>query len=519
MPVNSHLTWVEIKNFAPGVWTNNDWLMPANAWQVMEDAYPQEGGGIRAFHKATALSVSGITDITKERVIGLHARGDIPDRSTGSSSTQDRYLCTYFFDSGASAGSKAGPRFYRMDGSNGESTWTEVKQSGAVRWAHPSNDSNAPQKTSFVFMHQLAGSPDDDWVIAVVRYSGTDKGIWRFNYNDATGTQIGVEITMAGSFAASGPITVHQSRLMVGGGGGEEKGYLYYSNPGAADASAASGYLDVDPSQDLPLLQAIVPSPPSDLFVLREGAAPVLIQGEITDQTSQVMGEGISVTNGVQDLAKTPEGYLFISPGSYIYSTDGVTYTALSQQLAAFNQVDDAISPGDINVIGEFLFAPSGYVYHLPTKSWFTQTQMAGYFHNVERSGHEIWGPVGTGVDFTLAKLVPFPVATASRVSSYHLKSAPMETADGRRIGIREVQMYVKNYEANSTITVTINGDANTVTMASTGKQQVSFLFQERGEVLDVDIVSAAADSSHEAPSIERVRIGFEPGTNLAPSE
>src|SRR5690606_27209185 len=104
---------------------------------------PQEGGGLRAFMKGSALSVSGIADITKERVIGLHARGGIPVRSGNPTDLTDRYLLTYSFDPGASAGSKARPKLYRMDGSNNETTWTQIfATSGTTQFAAATDDNN-----------------------------------------------------------------------------------------------------------------------------------------------------------------------------------------------------------------------------------------------------------------------------------------------------------------------------------------------------------------------------------------
>lgn len=520
MPVNQHLTWVEVKDFSPGLWTNTDWLMPPNGWQVMEDAYPQVGGGIRAFHKATSVTTSGIVSPTKERLIGLYSRGSVPARSGAPTDLTDRYLCTYFFDSGASAGSKARPRFYRMDGTNSETTWTQIfKTSGSTEWGFATSDNNAPQWTSFVFFQQLSGSPNDQYVIAVVRYvNSTDAGIYRFNYNDLSSAQKGIQIKMLnGTLVTIGMVTVHQSRLMVSGG--TTGGTLYFSNAGDAASSASTSFVQLDPSVALPQIVGLNPSPPSDLFVFRQGAAPIIVQGDITNQTSQVMGEGINGIVG-QDVIRMPDqGYALIGANGYVYFTDGVTYTNISQQLKAFGQVADAVAIGSLSFLNEFLFAPGGLVYHLPTKSWFSQTQMAGSFHNVERFSGYIWGPVGTGTSFTLAQLTPKSSASASRVSTYHIKTAPLASVDGRRIGMREVQMYVKSYDANAQITVTVNGVANTVTCPSTGRQMLSFLFQQRDEVLDVDIVSTAGNAANEAPSIERLRLGFEPGTNLAPSE
>lgn len=515
MPVNSHLQWIEVKDFAPGLWTADDWLTPANGWQIMEDCYPTEGGGLRAFFQGTAIPTTGIGAITKERVIGLFARGSIPARSGAPTDLTDYYLCTYLFDAAAGAGSKARPKFYRMDGTNSEVAWTEINRtSGATLWGFATNDSNAPRYTQFLFFQQLAGSPNDQWVIAVVRYVGADVGTFRFNYQDLSSAQKGIKITqLNGTVTATGPAAVHQARLLVAGG--TTGGIIYYSNPGDAATSVASGFVQLDPSVALPQIVGLSPSPPSDLFVLRQGAAPLLMQGSIVNQTTQVMGEGINAQRE-QDVIRTPEGYALIGADGIVYFTNGVTYTPISQQVSISASAPDALGQGSLNYINEFLFAPGGMVYFLPTKSWFTQTQMAGSFHNVERFGGFIWGPVGTGTSFTLAKVSPQPHG-GTRVSTWRAKTAPMRAVDGRIIGIREVQVVVKSYDASATFAVTVNGVTNTQTCSVTGRQTMSFLFNQKAEVLDITFVSTAGGSA-EAPSIEAYRTGYMPGTNLAPA-
>lgn len=517
MPVNQHLTWVEIKDFTPGLYTNSDWLMPANASQQLVDAFPQVGGGLRAFFKGSPYTVSGIGTPSLERVIGLHARGSVNFRvpiGTGA----DRYLSTYYFNAAGSAGSKGKVKMYRLDESNGDTVWTELTKVGGGTLAFSSVDSNSPDKTSFRFFRQLAGSPNDQWIIAVIRYTGGDGGIYRLNYEDSPNHLVLIKM-LNGTLQNAGSMAIHQARLLVAGSTDITQGNIYFSVPGDAATSETTGFLEVDPSQDLPGIMALTPSPPSDLFVLREGAAPVLVQGDLENETSQVMGAGIS-GNVLQDMAKMPEGYAFISPDGYIYITDGVTFTPISQQLGGIHGSSaDTRGVGDLNFIEEFLFAPRGLVYHMPTKAWFTQTQMAGEFHNVDLSTRKIWGPVGLGVNFTLAELNPVPLSTASRVSEWTWQSAPLASADGRRIGMREVQLYVRSYDANATVAVTVNGVTNTQMCTSTGKQLLSFLFQTRNSVLDVTVVSTAGNAANEAPSLERARLGFEPGTNLDNSE
>jgi hypothetical protein len=521
MPVNDHLTWSEVKDFSPGLWEADDWLMPATAAQTMTDCYPQEGGGLRAFYAPTSLSVSGLVDPTNERVIGLHARGGIAARSGAPADATDRYLMTYRFNAAAGAGTKALPLLYRMDGTNNETTWTEIFiNSGILTLQFATNDNNAPRQGSFRFFRQIAGSPNDSYVIAAVRYvgaqgAGRGAGIYRLNYNDLSSVQKAIEITPSftvhgNTIKPYGALAIYQQRLLVA-----DDDVLFFSNVGDSATFAAASFQEVDPSQDLPSIRVLIPAPPSDLLVLRDGAAQALLQGIITQPTTQLMSEGIFFAPGEQDATHSPDGIYVISSNGHVYVTDGVTFSSVSQQLNHFSQQSDFVGLGSLNYIGDFVFAPNGKVYHFPTKSWFKQTAIAGALHNVERFQRQIWGPVGTGQSFSLNKLIPF--GSTPRVSTYTWKSAPLRTADGRQLEVREVQAYVRSYDTNATVAVTVNGKTVTRTCPTVGKQQLSFLFMQRGEVLDIQVVPTAG-AGGEAPSIETLRFGFGAKAHLLPS-
>ncbi|MBE7561223.1 hypothetical protein HS125_20635 [bacterium] len=78
MPTNRQLEWVEIQDFAPGLFTVADWLIPSHGSQLMEDCFPQVGGGLRAFVKPETVTTSGLSDIANEAVVGcfVHYPGD-----------------------------------------------------------------------------------------------------------------------------------------------------------------------------------------------------------------------------------------------------------------------------------------------------------------------------------------------------------------------------------------------------------------------------------------------------------
>lgn len=515
MPSDKHLQVVEISNFAAGLWTNPAaYLMPGTAAQIMQDCYPQPGGGLRAFYKATALSTSGIVKPSVERVIGLHAKGGTAARSGAPTDTTDRYLCTYQFDASLGAGSKARPRLYRMDGSNSETTWTQINATaGAGLFNLAASDNNAPQKTSFVFFRNSAGSPNDRWVMMALRYVGAQPGgpgLWRLNYNDLSSAQKAIEIisSVVGATSPWGALTTHQARVLISSASGTTPERLTWSNVGDAGTFAAANFLDVEPNQDLPGIIGLHPQPPGDLVIMKEGAPWVIMQGDITNPSDRAQLEGIHPGgSGPQDFGRTPDGIVFIATDGYIYLTDGLTAQNISEQLGGFPPVGDAVATGDTNFINEFLFAPGGLVRHWPTKAWFTQTQLAGSFHNVERYTRQIWGPTGTGVSFSLATLKPFP--QTSRVSTFTWKSAPLREPTGRQLTIREVEVVYKSYDANATFAITVGTQTVTQTLASTTRGSIRFYFLQQGPMLDVQIVSTAGNGANEAPSIEAVKIKY----------
>lgn len=103
----------------------------------------------------------------------------------------------------------------------------------------------------------------------------------------------------------------------------------------------------------------------------------------------------------------------------------------------------------------------------------------------------------------------------SKRVGQFTWQSAPLRGPNGRTVEIREVQVYARSYDTGATLAVTVNGVTKTQTVGDNGvpgRDQLSFLFREHAEVLDVTIVSTAGTpSTNEAPTIQAVRIGWRP--------
>jgi len=158
-------------------------------------------------------------------------------------------------------------------------------------------------------------------------------------------------------------------------------------------------------------------------------------------------------------------------------------------------------------------------------------TTMKAYVRTAGSAGLG-FGPFAAGPTFTIASggtdrpgRVFFATTTASptagfyefddtkRGGRYTWQSAPLRAPDGRQIEVREVQLYVRTYDANAQLAVSVGGVLKTITTPSVGRHQLSFRFRVRAEVLDVTVTSIAGiETTNEAPTVEAVRIGWQPG-------
>ena len=503
MPSTEGLTPVVITDFAPGLWNVSDWIMPAKGWQQMQDCYPQAQGGLRAFFKSTKnQSTSGITSLSTERVLGLAQESGLRGRSGGGIAS-DRYLSTYDWD-----GSTATPRVYRRDGTNGATSWTELDVStGGIL---PSNNDNGPGKTSFQLFTIANGN---DHMLMVLRANdNASAGLWRVNYSSVPGTLLSLNVIDFG--VLSGALTIHEARIIVTQGN-----QLVWSLPKTEDFTGDGGsddnFLPLDP-RDGDRIAAVHGIEPSDLLVLRQGAGFVVVQGDIASNPSvQATNEGIGGGGeGFTDFGLTPYGLVFISNDGYLFLTDGRTHTKLSEQLTKFGQSSNYAAYPDIRYIGDFLFVRNK-VYDFRTKSWFTQTQLAGSSKSVDLFNNEIWGTLADGTNFEFRTL---SMETGTdRVSTYTAQTAPLHGTDGRNVNVRLVDIAVRSYDNNATIAVTVNGHTVTRLIRTAGKQNVRFLFNEHAEVQDVTFVSTAGNAANEAPSFDSVTVWTRPG-HLAPN-
>lgn len=493
MPGTEGLTPLLVQDFSPGLYNANDWLMPANGWQAMTDCYPQVGGGLRAFYKASTFPVTGIVHPADERLIGAGGYSSLLARDLGSV-TFDRYIVTYDVHTGGAFV----PRVYRMDGTNHEATWSVLTRS-TDGLPLASTAGNTPAKASFRIFTQTNG---DLHMLVVIRYAGSNNGLWRILQTDLSSTAAilhDLNAALGDTFGVkNGSIGIHQAKVVIGTGNGE----IFWSDNGADGSWSAANFNKLDPNKDGARVRGLVGAEPSDLIAFREGAGFVIVQGDITNNPAvQVQQKGITTPDFFFDPCETPMGIAFISGDGFMYLTDGRNNQNISTQLTPFTQSADFTDYGDTVFGDEFIFGPRGRCYHVPTKSWFIQTQLAGSIKAYD-TGNIVWGNVADGTSFSLATLSP--QNDSARVSTFSAKSAPIHGSDGRQVDVRQVDVYAKNYVAGSSITVTVAGEAHTKYLRTVGAQTVRFLFHnKRSQNLDVTFSSNANDGVSEAPSFD----------------
>lgn len=467
MPVNDHLQWAEIKDFRPGLWTYGSSMhMPATAAQIMTDCYPMPAGGLRAALKPIAASVSGVS--TGETVTGYFT---LP-----GALGVDRYLWTQ-------AGTTV--KLYRMNSGAGEVTWT-------LRKTHAANSTGPVMADSFV------DSTGATYVVYSMAGSGADAGVWSYTTSTNTVTQ---RLSGVGQVFV---LCVQDDRIIVAVPftGTVFANTLRWSDSQSVSSFPAANNLPIQVSRSMvSSIQTMLPIAPSDLLLGFSGTPWVLVEGDITNPIVRAMSDA-RTTNGAQKGVYTPDGLAFKSAESVFVTTDGRTFVDLADQI---NITD--IATGQMQYLNRILTAGNGLTFDFDTRSWYKLGDVP--------AGNFGWGNVTNrllsivnGTSTTSFTIQDYFTSGDSRKNTYTWKSAPLRAPDGRQVEIREVQVYAETLDTNATITVTVNGTAHTVTIAAASKQQMSFLYVERGEVLDVQIVPAAGSGANEAPRIEAVRIG-----------
>jgi len=503
MPVNKHLEFAEISDFTPGYFSVGEWLMPANGSQEMTDCRPDPAGGLRASNKPTSFSTSGI--VSTGKVCGMYSRGGIALQAGGSDGS-DRYIAVYDPADGK-------VKVYR---------WNETTTSPATAWTLIKTHSAGliPTTVQFDTFIDSTGAAHVVWSLAAATGVNADgDNLWslQFSYQAGQGSSaiddLGVTATQSvashlsdGTFCTA--LGVQDDRIIVATGARVTA--LKWSASQSITSFPAPNTLTVQASRQGSVVMSITPFAPGDLLIGTRYSAWTMVQGAITDPIVRTMSEARSLGYG-QRGSFTTNGLAFVSEKTGVFITgNGENFQDISQQIdpALWSNTSNngSVGGGNTAYAGNFLIAPHGLFYDERTQGWHRSsvlTAAADHFHSwADLSYRQIFAATG-GAAFSL---YVFDTKETARWNTYTWKSAPMRREDNRRIRIREVQLVLKAYDA-ATVAVTVNGTTVSRTLA-TGRQTVSFLFDEIAEILDVQVVPTAASSSVEAPSIEAVRVG-----------
>lgn len=498
MPQNEHLRWTDVTDFSKGLWTaDSGFLMPADAFQTMQDCYPKQGGGLRAFFKPTTTTVASLSSTS--RVVGL---------CDFTSSTSTTFMALTL-----DLGTGALTAWSRL---HTDVAWTSRKVFAAPAGGLVSN--------SFAQIVQYVDSSGNRYFAIGIGQlpGGGDTGIWLWNINTAVWSQIA-----NAADAIDLPIVMYQNRLVCRANGlfGTNT-RLRWTDPGGITFPAAN-YIDLVNVQGdhESAIAALVPYNPSNLLVAQAASGWTLMSGDISDPIVTQMGDNHApnISHG-QGVALMANGPVFLDPnsGMYVAQNNATTFNRLDPELAPYNP--GVLAPLQSVFYKDFLFVPGGRVMHVPSSAWFTLSEGTGsnetdYAHALryDSKGYGTFtSPVGVYLpqfqdSFKINRYVideAIAGATTGRYETFTVKTAPLREPSGRQIAVREVEVLVNSHNTAASVAVTVNGVTKTRTAIGSGKKVLPFLFGERGPYLDVQVVPNSNVTNTEAPILEGLRIG-----------
>lgn len=483
MPVDNNLQWNEIRDFTPGKWSNFGQLMPPNAAQVMTDCYPLPTGGLRAWYKAASFPTTGIVSTTNELPRGMWVHELLPNRS-GVGTNNDYYLVT--FDTVSTF-----CRIYRMDqtAAGPPVSWTLIKTTAAGL------DPGLVYTCDYV-------QPDGQRFacFGFGAAAGVDNGIWIVRYSDASITHL--------SNLHEQIIGNYQSRFIaIGSVADGESNIIKFTDPGTT-ANFATNKAPVDVGEGTGI-SGFAAFSPGDLIVFK-GSSPIyLVEGDLTNYTVRQMN-GSKMSGSL--ALRGPEGVIFLIQNDGVYMTpDGSYIMPLSKPINSGNFVPQS----SLVFHNHWLFysRAGGQVMDYDTRAWFDTSIMQGngFAQRLAKLPGFMFSDNTT--PFTLWTVTCVDNASTSRAESWTWKSSPLRDPSGRQVEIRAVQVVARSFNgATSTIAVTVNGNTQTVACDSAGRGSITFYFRQRREVLDVQVVAASNQAGVQAPDIEVVRLGSQPG-------
>ncbi len=482
-PVNRHLEFVELSDFSPGLWTNaNQQPMPASAAQIMTDCQPEVGGGIRASYKPAALTTSGISGTLVPTALYC----------------KPLFVGNFFFLFGYEPGTNVA-YVYTLNQNAGETSWT-------ARQAFTASGGSGTLGQNGVDL--FVDSVGTQRVVFAHYSDQADGGVWASTIPTSGAPTLAQVLPMA----RTGVCVSQDDRVIASVGDSSLFArVLRWTDSQSVISWPAANNLTLQASRDGNDICTILPTAPSDLLVGSTGSAWMLVQGSINNPVVRSMSDAVQPIIGHRPQ-HTDDGVAFVGAEGIYVTNDGGSFTELSSQI---DPQTFGGARGGLSFMDHLLLTQLGYFYDHETKSWFRSSVLTtGRQSNVVRPTRQMFAFTSAAAGFGIYMFTFGGGYAGQRWNTYTWKSAPMHDAAGRWLGIREVQVILRANDSSAQVAVTVNGTTRTVTGIAAGRQNISFLFQERAEQLDVQVVPTAGSSSNEAPTIEKVRIGAQPNTH-----
>jgi hypothetical protein len=269
------------------------------------------------------------------------------------------------------------------------------------------------------------------------------------------------------------------------------------------------------------MLTAINGVEPSDLLIAKSGAPWVEINGDIASTATPVreMGDDHHARVARQMLPKTPNGVCFIEPNGRVFETDGRNFKALTNQILGrtITWLHNMVAAGNLGYANGYLFIPgkegetSGVIFDFESAALFRTTGINPVFSYLSVYEDLLYC---ANHDPTSPSLVTYNLR-GGRVSTGVIQTVPFADKNGRNIDIREVQMYVLT-NASTEFKVELIDERNVsvatryavIDTARRDMFRVQFPATKSG-YLSLKITPRTYDGASEAPTFERLRIGF----------
>jgi hypothetical protein len=508
MPANQSLSWFDLDDFSAGLWNPtgavNQFAAPAKAFVTLDDYQPVKGGGLRPFYSATTVSLSGIG--ANETIVGLFTRDGVfrpvANGGTGVNSPDTVMVTVNTSDHKV--------RIYRRDGTVAAPAWSERYASAA------SSVGDGHGAAQFEYFKDSNGV---EWfIISIVHDSTTLAGLYYVRTDYLTTSNTGNDGLASRAQNYCGPLVVSQDRIMVGGGTFSD--VLNYSDVGLTTFNGATaGFIAIATARALSGLTAISGIAPADLLIGKLGAPWVTVAGDIADVSTPIreMADQHHSTQVIQTLPRTPGGVCFVEGLGRIFETDGRSFKSLSDMLARRPMTfsPSMTGVGAMAFFNNLLFVPdtntTGLIYDFDSGAWFRTTATGIVFANADAYTGDVWCANHSSTAATLALI---NALTNSRVSTGVIQTVPYADKNGRNLDIREVQLFVKTTASTEFKVELIDETGSSVvtryaTVATAKAEIVRLLFPNtKSDYLSVKITPTAAGSA-EAPTFERIRIGF----------